>query len=283
MVEECYAQSVEYEWKRLVQDAYHRLEFDTTMFFLKKYLPKKGLILDAGGGPGRYAIELAKKGYDIILLDLVKENLEFAEKRIKKAKVGNKVKEIVQGDIRDLSKFRNSTFDAVLCLGGPLSHIKGNKQRERAVSELIRVARPGAPIFISVFGRFGKLIRGPRYWANKIVNKSFLDKLVNTGENELWKGKYYAHYFTLEEINSVFSKFPEFKLLKLAGLEGLATPYTEEINKLAKNRKAWKNWLEMHYRLCTHPTVAGISVHILIIGKKVRPALKRTSRKQRFL
>jgi len=35
------------EWRRLAKDPYHRLEFDTTMHFLKKYLPKKGLILDA--------------------------------------------------------------------------------------------------------------------------------------------------------------------------------------------------------------------------------------------
>lgn len=58
------------EWKRLVRNPYHRLEFDTTMHFLKKYLPNNGLLLDAGGGPGRYTIELAKLGYDIILFDL---------------------------------------------------------------------------------------------------------------------------------------------------------------------------------------------------------------------
>jgi 2-polyprenyl-3-methyl-5-hydroxy-6-metoxy-1,4-benzoquinol methylase len=41
------------------------------MHFLEKHLPKKGLILDAGGGPGRYTIELARSGYDVVLLDLV--------------------------------------------------------------------------------------------------------------------------------------------------------------------------------------------------------------------
>ncbi len=49
MIRKYYNQSAKYEWKRLIQDGYHKLEFDTTMFFLKKYLPKKGLILDAGG------------------------------------------------------------------------------------------------------------------------------------------------------------------------------------------------------------------------------------------
>jgi len=268
MVKECYAQSVKYEWKRLVQDAYHRLEFDTTMLFLKKYLPKKGLVLDAGGGPGRYTIELAKKGYDVVLLDLVKENLEFARKQIKKSKVEKRVKDIVQGDIKDLSAFEDNTFNAVLCLGGPLSHIKRKKQRDKAISELIRVAKPKAPIFISVFGKFGSLSLAPAGWPQEIEMTEHFKRFVKTGDDYLWRGKYYAHYFIPEEIKKVFAK-QNFKLIQLVGLEGLATPHKKAINKLVKNKKAWKNWLEMHYKLCTYPIVVGISVHILIIGRKI--------------
>lgn len=65
---------------KLVRDPYHRLEYNTTMYFLKKYLPSKGLILDAGGGPGRYTIELAKLGYDMVLLDLTPKLLEITKK-----------------------------------------------------------------------------------------------------------------------------------------------------------------------------------------------------------
>jgi hypothetical protein len=54
LVREYYAKYAVVEWERLVKHPYHRLEFDTTMHFLKKYLPKKGLVLDAGDDPGRY-------------------------------------------------------------------------------------------------------------------------------------------------------------------------------------------------------------------------------------
>jgi len=63
-------QHAEGEWKRLLHDPYRRLEFIVTMHFLDEYLPRKGVVLDAGGGPGRYGIELAKKGYDVVLFDL---------------------------------------------------------------------------------------------------------------------------------------------------------------------------------------------------------------------
>ena len=88
------------EWNRLVQDSFHRLEYETTFDFLKKYLPEQGLILDAGGGPGRYTIELARMGYEVVLLDLVSDNLELAKEQIKKAKVNKNVKEIIEGSIK---------------------------------------------------------------------------------------------------------------------------------------------------------------------------------------
>lgn len=57
-----YAGNVKNEWDRLQSDPYHRLEFGTTLECLKRYLPKRGLILDAGGGPGRYTVEPAREG-----------------------------------------------------------------------------------------------------------------------------------------------------------------------------------------------------------------------------
>jgi 2-polyprenyl-3-methyl-5-hydroxy-6-metoxy-1,4-benzoquinol methylase len=87
VVKKFYDENSEEEWRRLFQDAYHRLEFLVTMHFLDKYLPRSGLILDAGGGPGRYSIELAKKGYDVVLVDISPKCLEIAKREIKSANV----------------------------------------------------------------------------------------------------------------------------------------------------------------------------------------------------
>ena len=57
-----YADNPEHEWQRLQRDPFRRLEYDTTLHFLGPLLPKTGRVLDAGGGPGRYAIELARRG-----------------------------------------------------------------------------------------------------------------------------------------------------------------------------------------------------------------------------
>ena len=146
------------EWKRLEQDAYHRLEFDTTAHYLEKYLPSQGLVLDAGGGPGRYSIHLAKMGYNVVLLDFSPELLDKARKQIKRAKVEDKIDKVIHGTMCDLSSFEDGKFDAVLCLGGALAHVLDRNEREKAVHELIRVAKKGAPMFVSVIGQIALLV-----------------------------------------------------------------------------------------------------------------------------
>jgi SAM-dependent methyltransferase len=268
LVKKYYAEYGIKEWRRLVKDPYHRLEFNTTMHFLKKYLPKKGLILDAGGGPGRYTIELAKLGYDVVLLDLTPELLEIAKRRIKKEKVQNKVKQISQGSIDDLSMFENNAFDAVICLGGALSHIVNKNQREKAIDELIRVTKKNAPIFISVIGRLaalvGELIRFPE----EIENKKVFQRVRDTGDYHGGYGFAPCHFYLPDDLRESFEK-RKIRILEMVGLEGLSTGHPKETNRLFKKYpKAWKIWWETHLKTCTHPTIVGISGHFMIICKK---------------
>lgn len=191
-----YDARAEYEWKRLFQDGYHQLEYIISMHFLEKHLPPKGLILDAGGGPGRYAIELAKKGYDIVLLDLSPKCLKIAKREVRKAGVEDRVKEIVEGSVTDLSRFNNELFDAVLCLG-PFSHLLEKSDRERAASELVRVAKEEAPLFISVINRYGVF---------RTVLQRLPEVLTDPSHEETFtRGIHRAHYRHPKEANAGFT------------------------------------------------------------------------------
>lgn len=267
LAKEVYSGMVEEEWNRLTQDAFHRLEFDTTFKFLKKHLPKKGLILDAGGGPGRYTIELAKLGYDVVLVDLVKENLDLAKKKIKEAGVEGKVRNVVEASITDLSMFGDNYFDAVLCLGGPLSHVHPYSERGKAVSELTRVCKNDSKIFASVMGRYGVLLRGPFEWPGEAALKKHLESVVFEGEDYKWRRDYYCHYFTSEELKNLFWE-EDLELLEMVGLEGLNVDETTTNNFAEEYPEAWKNWIEIHHKICTDPFVVEASSHIMIIVKK---------------
>ncbi|MCD6515259.1 MAG: class I SAM-dependent methyltransferase [Candidatus Odinarchaeota archaeon] len=268
IVKSWYREKAQYEWERLQQDPYHQLEFIITFHFLKKYLPKTGLVLDAGGGPGRYTIELAKRGYDVILLDLVPELLKIAKEQIKKAGVQNKVKQIVEGSIDDLSMFENETFDAVLCLGGVLNHLLDERRREKAARELIRVAKKGAPIFVSVISRLGVLraifLRFPE-------SLKFCKHHWEVGDyipGVHGRGFTAAHWFLPEELKELFERLGV-KILEMAALEGLSSHHREETNKLYENQENWKLWLEILLETCNHPSIIGASEHFLMVAKKI--------------
>jgi len=269
-IRKLYSTYWEHEDIRLRQDAYHGLELNTTLMFMDKYLPRSGLVLDAGTGTGIYALKLAEDGYDVVLHDISKENLAVAKRRISRSRLENRVKGVVEGSITDLSEFKDETFDAVLCLGGPLSLVYGRGSRRKAMSELVRVAKKGAPIFISVMNRFGAISLAPSSWPNEVKTSNFVST-ATTGEDRLWIGKYYCHYYTPDELEDEFVIAAKgAKVIGLAGLEGLATPSIDAINKLAKDKRGWKNWVKVHRILCTDPIVVGASVHILLVARKTR-------------
>lgn len=271
-VENYYDKSTEYEWNRLIRDQYHKLEWDTTQIFLKKHLPKKGLILDAGAGPGRYTVDLAKKGYDVVLLDYSKGNVELAKTKVKEAKQEKKVKDFIQGTIVNLSKFKDKSFDAVICLGGPLSHVE-KKDRQKAINELIRVAKKNAPIFVSVMGKYAILLSAIKRWPNEVKDTINFKRLSIDGDDYNWgsikssgKNKSFCHFFTVDELEKLFPK-NKTEILDVVGLEGFASAQEKEFAEL-KDKTIQKNWLEAHNLLCTTRTAADISSHMLIIVKK---------------
>ncbi|TET20040.1 class I SAM-dependent methyltransferase [Candidatus Bathyarchaeota archaeon] len=268
-VREWYDTHAEYEWLRLFQDGYHQLEYLVTMHFLQKYLPKTGLVLDAGGGPGRYTIELAKKGYKVVLLDLSPKCLEIAKKEVKKAGVEDMVRAIVEGSITDLSRFGNELFDAVLCLGGPLSHLLERSERERATSELARVAKKKAPLFISVFNRYGVF---------SVVLSAHPEDLTDS---------FYKEMFTegIHRVHTRFGSFPDayfflpnelkellenngLQTITLASCEGLSAHLEEATNELHGNREKWRRWLKILLQTCTDHSLIGIGNHLLYVGRK---------------
>jgi len=273
VVKEYYDAKAELEWNRLVQDAYHQLEYIVHMHFLGKYLPKKGLILDAGGGPGRYTLELAKKGYHIALLDLSPKSLEIAKREIKNAKVEDNVKKIVEGSVVDLSEFGNDSFDGVLCLG-TLSHLIDKAEREKAAGELVRVAKKRAPLFISIINRYG-------------IYRTILQRLQHlltdpTHQELISEGLHHAHYshplepeggftdayfFLPSELRELFES-KGVQTLEMATCEGLSSHLQEPTNALYNDKTKWNRWLKILLQSCNDPCLLGSGEHVLYVGRK---------------
>ncbi|MBN1977342.1 MAG: class I SAM-dependent methyltransferase [Anaerolineae bacterium] len=265
-VAESYNRDTEYEWQRLVKSPYHTLEFQVVMHHLRKHLPPRGRILDAGGGPGRYAIELCQAGYEVVLLDLSPGNIALAREKfdLQPQAVQDKLLEAVVGDMRDLSRFDAGSFDAVLCLGGPLTHISDTDGRSRAVSELVRVTRPGAAVCIVVVGYLAVLRTILLEFSHELLDPPF-ESLVQEGDatgptKSIW------HFFRADELRQL-AESHGLETVEMAGCQGLSTGLIEATNALAQDEARWQVWIDLLLRTLTESAVVDMAEHILYIGR----------------
>ena len=266
-ITEAYNRDPEGEWYRLVRDPYHSLEFLVTMHYLRQHLPSTGCVLDAGGGPGRYSLELCRTGYEVVLLDLSSELIAIAKDRFtsEEEAVQNRLLELVVGDIRDLSHFNPNHFDAVLCLGGPLTHISDETERMKATAELVRVAKPGAIVCISVVGYLAMLrtvlsrcsyeLVMPRYW-----------QLIKNGKGNNFVGDSLWHFFRACELQQL-AESCGLITLEMVGCEGLSTGLPEATNAVGKDTTKWDRWVELVLETATEPAVVDMAGHILYVGR----------------
>ena len=104
-------------------------------------------VLEIGPGPGYFSVEVARRvpAGHLDLLDVQAEMLELARRRLERARMMNTT--LAAGDAAALP-YPSAAFDVVF-LVTVLGEIA---QRERAVSEIARVLRPGGRLSITESG-----------------------------------------------------------------------------------------------------------------------------------
>lgn len=181
-VERFYAQNPFTEWKRL-ETPYSHLEFLSTIRLIERYFPAQGKVIDVGSGPGRYTIELLRRGYRTTLFDLTQEQLEIAEQQI--AVLGLEAEQVVQGDARAMSLFSNSLFDAGLLMG-PLYHLSEGSDREKVLDSFYRILKPGAVGIIAYLNAWGLIQTGMADFPAKYEDAAFLHSMLDEGGIGIW-------------------------------------------------------------------------------------------------
>ena len=117
------------------------VQFEATMYHLRRFLKPGYRLLDIGAGTGRYTSALMAEGYEVKAVELVRRNIDVFLKREPTA-------DVVQGDARHMPFVPTASADVTLLLG-PLYHLIGDDEKLKALKEAKRVTKPGGLIFVA--------------------------------------------------------------------------------------------------------------------------------------
>jgi ubiquinone/menaquinone biosynthesis C-methylase UbiE len=121
--------------------------------------PDGGDLLDVPCGFGRHSIPLARAGYRVVGTDRSQALLDEARRRAG----GERWPKLVQADYRKLP-FADASFDAALNLYTSIGFL-GDEEDTKALAEIGRVLRPGAPLVIETMHRDRLVTLGSdRHW-----------------------------------------------------------------------------------------------------------------------
>lgn len=267
-----YASLGEREWARLDSPDDGAIEFEVTCQVLSTYLPPNARVLDIGGGPGRYTIWLAHHGHRVSLADLCSEQLAIARAKIDQTGADAMVEEVVETDARDLSRWADNSFDAVLSLG-PFYHLPDPNDRDRTAAELHRVLRVGGTAFVALMPRYAFLRRTLDIPDERrhLTQPDFMERLLNEGVfiNDV-PGRFTEGYGALPEEVSPFFERHGFTTLALLSAEGIAVNSQRAFSELASSDPAaYQAAMDVVIQTAGDPSILGMANHLLYVGRRV--------------
>lgn len=248
-----------YDENSRLQTRHGMVEYLTTMRYIERYLQPGARIIEIGAGTGRYSHALAQKGYRVDAVELVEHNIELFQART----LQNEPVTIRQGNALDLSGFADDTYDITLLLG-PMYHLYEHADQVKALSEAIRVTRPGGVIFA----------------AYCMADPSIIDFAFRSGqidfciENGMIDPKTFAvisrpedlfELYRVEEITALREQF-SVTPLHLVAADGYARHMKDTL--AAMNDRTYQLYLAYHFATCERIELLGYSHHTLDIFRK---------------
>jgi len=244
------------------------LELARTQVLLEQYLPAPpAIVADVGGGPGRYAVWLAERGYHVHLIDPVPLHVEQARAAARGRPVTLASAET--GDARAL-KLADASVDAVLLLG-PLYHLREPAERLQALAEARRVCRRGGVIIAAAISRFASTLDGLR--GGYLEDPAFAavadgDRRDGRHRNPTGDPAYFttAYFHRPEDLATELSAAGLAHEATLA-VEGAGWLLADLDARLADERRR-AVLLAALAALEAEPTLLGVSAHLLAVARR---------------
>lgn len=188
---------------------------DGLLPILEKYLPKKGKILEAGCGLGKWVIYLSKRGHDIWGVDSYKGAIDVLKKFDKKLQVSV--------DSVEKLKTKSGTISVYLSFG-VVEHFEEGPQKP--LGEALRVLKNGGIAIIETpcdtpLRKLGRLVDGVKVGI-KTPARIFVEGLKLRPKKVAPNKYFYEYHYTSEELRRYVQE-AGFKILEVLPKDDLSS------------------------------------------------------------
>ena len=237
-----------------------QVEYLTTMRYIKECLDGifKPRILEVGAGTGRYSVTLAKQGINVTAVELVEHNLEVLRSKLD----GTEPIKTILGNALDLSMFSDNSFDQTMLLG-PMYHLYTKEEKLKALSEAVRVTKPGGCILVAYCMNEPTVIQYV-FGLNNLREVMELNMLTSDWHC-ISEPKDLFELVRTEDIAQLDAEVPV-KRIKLVATDG-ATNFNRELID-AMDDETFDKWMDYHFTICERQDLIGASHHTLDILRK---------------
>ena len=249
-----------YDEDNRLRTKYGLVEFLTTMTYIKRYLKPNDKIIDIGAGTGRYSHALARLGYSVDAVELVESNIDIFQKSVtEEMKIS-----ITQADAKDLLRFQDNTYDITL-LFGPMYHLFNTEDKEKALSEALRVTKKNGIIFIAY------CISDATILSDGFIGgylKEFIEqKWIDTDTfRTVSSPKDLFELVRKEDIDKLDSRF-DVERLHYVATDGFTNFMRDTMEKM--DEETFDLYMRYHLSICERYDMVGLTHHSLDILKKL--------------
>lgn len=244
------------EDKRLLS-RHGQVEFFVAMHYINQMINgRKGLdIIDIGAGTGRYSVELANAGHNVVAIELVNKNV--SQIKMKTDKVIAK-----QGDALNLKKYKDESFDIAL-LFGPIYHLFNHEDKLKAILEAKRVLKKGGKLLIMYLTNEYAIITYAFKEGN--LQQCLSDGKIDDNFHTVTSTEDLYSYVRIEDINKL-AEDSKMKRVKIVGVDGATDYIRPVINKMTQ--EDFDYYKKYQLSIAERFELLGASSHIMDILEK---------------
>jgi SAM-dependent methyltransferase len=199
--------------------------------------------------------------------DLSPGQLQLNRENAQSQGYANAIESWVECELCDLQPhFADAGFDAVVCYGGPLSYVFN--QRDQAITELLRVTRPGGLLFIGVMSLWGTI---HHYLPGILKADPALNReIVATGDlgpDKAAVSTHFCHMFRAAELRECLERDGAIVEV-LSASDCLAATWVEALKEVQNDAATWQHLLEMEIEACRQPGCWDMGAHLIAVSRK---------------